>query len=267
MHGFCTDFARFQNVQRVLFAAKSDKECRNYRVKNHVALIKNNDDSKFPEIETNRRLALFVMVCCIRVGLEVYIGQYEDNILGKLSDSRYATLDAQYEKEQTELTAEISVLEKAIKSYEKHEKDADRFIALIDKYENFDKLTIAMLNEFIEKILVHERDRKGSIQTTQEVEIYFNFVGRFVPPAFGEVELTPEELEEIRKREERKDRLHQNYLKRKANGKQKEYEERTKAKKKAEIEARKQAIRTEDIARGVFIPVSSLPQLGPRKGA
>ena len=192
---------------------------------------------------------------------------YEDNILGKLSDSRYATLDAQYEKEKSELTGEISDLEKAIKSYEKHEKDADRFIALIDKYENFDKLTIAMLNEFIEKILVHERDRKGSIQTTQEVEIYFNFVGRFVPPAFGEVELTPEELEEIRKREERKDRLHQNYLKRKANGKQKEYEERTKAKKKAEIEARKQAIRTEDIARGVFIPVSSLPQLGPRKGA
>ena len=107
---------------------------------------------------------------------------YEDNILGKLSDSRYATLDAQYEKEQSELTAEISVLEKAVKSYEKHEKDADRFIALIDKYENFDKLTIAMLNEFIEKILVHERDRKGSIQTTQEVEIYFNFVGSIRSP-------------------------------------------------------------------------------------
>ena len=61
------------------------------------------------------------------------------------------------------------LLEKAIRSYEKHEKDADRFIALIDKYENFDTLTIAMLNEFIEKILVHERDRKGSIQTTQAV--------------------------------------------------------------------------------------------------
>ena len=146
-----------------------------------------------------------------------------------------------------------------------HKQQAER--SEHQQYENFDKLTIAMLNEFIEKILVHERDRKGSIQTTQEVEIYFNFVGRFVPPAFGEAELTPEELEEIRKREERKDRLHQNYLKRKANGKQKEYEERTKAKKKAEIEARKQAIRTEDIARGVFIPVSSLPQLGPRKGA
>ena len=192
---------------------------------------------------------------------------YEDNILGKLSDSRYATLDAQYEKEQSELTAEISVLEKAVKSYEKHEKDADRFIALIDKYENFDKLTIAMLNEFIEKILVHERDRKGSIQTTQEVEIYFNFVGRFVPPAFGEVELTPEELEEIRKREERKDRLHQNYLKRKASGAQKRYEDKIKGRKKAEIEAKKAAIRAEDIAKGVFVPVSSLPQREPQKGA
>ena len=182
-------------------------------------------------------------------------------------NSGHATLDAQYAKEQAELTAEISALEKAIRSYEKHEKDADRFIALIDKYENFDKLTIAMLNEFIEKILVHERDRKGSIQTTQEVEIYFNFVGRFVPPAFGEVELTPEELEEIRKREERKDRLHQNYLKRKASGAQKRYEDKIKKRKKAEIEAKKAAIRAEDIAKGVFVPVSSLPQREPQKGA
>ena len=144
--------------------------------------------------------------------------------------------------------------------------DLEVIIWLIDKYENFDKLTIAMLNEFIEKILVHERDRKGSIQTTQEVEIYFNFVGRFVPPAFGEVELTPEELEEIRKREERKDRLHQNYLKRKASGAQKRYEDKIKKRKKAEIEAKKAAIRAEDIAKGVFVPVSSLPQREPMKG-
>ena len=191
---------------------------------------------------------------------------YEDNILGKLSDSRYATLDAQYAKEQTELNSEIASLEKAVDGYEKHEKDVEHFIALIDKYENFDKLTIAMLNEFVEKILVHERDRKGSTQTTQEVEIYFNFVGRFVPPAFGEVELTPEELEEIRKREERKDRLHQNYLKRKASGAQKRYENKIKDKRKAEIEAKKAAIRAEDIAKGVFVPVSQLPAKEPKKG-
>ena len=102
--------------------------------------------------------------------------------------------------------------------------------------------------------------------TTVTLIGYFNFVGRFVPPAFGEVELTPEELEEIRKREERKDRLHQNYLKRKASGAQKRYEDKIKGRKKAEIEAKKAAIRAEDIAKGVFVPVSSLPQREPMKG-
>jgi len=192
---------------------------------------------------------------------------YEDNALGKLPDARYAVLDAQYAKEQAALTAEIATLEKAVGDYEKHEKSADRFIALIDKYQNFDKLTNTMLNEFVDKILVHERARKGSRETTQEVEIFFNFVGRFVPPAFAEVELTPEELEEIRKREERKDKLHQNYLKRKASGAQKRYEDKIKAAKKAEMDDKKNAIRAEDIARGVFIPVSNLPKREPQKGA
>ena len=192
---------------------------------------------------------------------------YEDNALGKLPDARYAVLDAQYAKEQAALTAEIATLEKAVGDYEKHEKSADRFIALIDKYQNFDKLTNTMLNEFVDKILVHERARKGSRETTQEVEIFFNFVGRFVPPAFAEVELTPEELEEIRKREERKDKLHQNYLKRKASGAQKRYEDKIKAAKKAEMDEKKNAIRAEDIARGVFIPVSNLPKREPQKGA
>ena len=76
---------------------------------------------------------------------------------------------------------------------------------------------------------------------------------------------TPEELEEIRKREERKDRLHQNYLKRKASGAQKQYEDKIKERKKAEMDAKKAAIRAEDIAKGVFVPVSSLPQKEPMK--
>lgn len=191
---------------------------------------------------------------------------YEDNILGKLPDHRYTVLDAQYGKEQAALTSEISTLEQEIKSYESHEKDSDRFIKLIDKYQNFDHLTIAMLNEFIEKILVHERARKGSNQTTQEVEIYFNFVGRFVPPNYGEVELTEEEIEAERKREARKDRLHENYLRRKAKGEQQKMSDEAKAKQKAIITERKEALRAEDIAKGVFIPVCNLPKLEPRKG-
>ena len=190
---------------------------------------------------------------------------YEDNALGKLPDARYRALDAQYAKEQDALEIEIAELEKAVTGYEQSQKSAEKFIALIDKYENFDTLTNTMLNEFVEKILVHERARKGSQDTTQEVEIYFNFVGRYIPPALQPVPLTLEEQEELRKKEERKDRLHQNYLRRKANGKQKEWEERYNAKRKAQVEAAKAAIRAEDMEKGIFIPVGQLPRQEPRK--
>ena len=190
---------------------------------------------------------------------------YEDNALGKLPDARYEALDAQYAKEQEALNAEIAELEKAVTGYEQSRKSAEKFIALIDKYENFDTLTNTMLNEFVEKILVHERACKGSQDTTQEVEIYFNFVGRYIPPALQPVPLTPEEQEELRKKEERKDRLHQNYLRRKANGKQKEWEERYTAKRKAQVEAAKAAIRAEDMEKGIFTTISQLPRQEPRK--
>lgn len=153
--------------------------------------------------------------------------------LAMLPDERYAILDGQYSKEQKDLSAEIADMEAELSGYEEGRRSAEKFIALVDKYQNFDELTTYMLNEFVEKIVVHERDRKGSIETTQEVEIYFNFIGKYLPPHFGEVEMTSEEIEEMKKREARKDRLHQNYLKRKASGKQAEILRRTKAKKKA----------------------------------
>ena len=192
---------------------------------------------------------------------------YEDNALGKLPDARYKALDAQYAKEQDALEIEIAELEKAVTGYEQSQKSAEKFIALIDKYENFDTLTNTMLNEFVEKILVHERARKGSQDTTQEIEIYFNFLGRYIPPSLQPVPLTPEEQEELQKKEERKDRLHQNYLKRKASGAQKRYEDKIKAKKKAEMDAKKALIRAEDMKKGVFSTVGQLPKEEPRKGS
>ena len=192
---------------------------------------------------------------------------YEDNALGKLPDARYKALDAQYAKEQDALEIEIAELEKAVTGYEQSQKSAEKFIALIDKYENFDTLTNTMLNEFVEKILVHERARKGSQDTTQEIEIYFNFLGRYIPPSLQPVPLTPEEQEELRKKEERKDRLHQNYLKRKASGAQKRYEDKIKAQKKAEMDAKKALIRAEDMKKGVFSTVGQLPKEEPRKGS
>ena len=190
---------------------------------------------------------------------------YEDNALGKLPDARYRALDAQYAKEQDALEIEIAELEKAVTGYEQSQKSAEKFIALIDKYENFDTLTNTMLNEFVEKILVHERARKGSQDTTQEIEIYFNFLGRYIPPSLQPVPLTPEEQEELQKKEERKDRLHQNYLKRKASGAQKQYEDKIKAKKKAEMDAKKALIRAEDMKKGIFSTVGQLPKEEPRK--
>ena len=192
---------------------------------------------------------------------------YEDNALGKLPDARYKALDAQYAKEQDALEIEIAELEKAVTGYEQSQKSAEKFIALIDKYENFDTLTNTMLNEFVEKILVHERARKGSQDTTQEIEIYFNFLGRYIPPSLQPVPLTPEEQEELQKKEERKDRLHQNYLKRKASGAQKRYEDKIKAQKKAEMDAKKALIRAEDMKKGVFSTVGQLPKEEPRKGS
>lgn len=192
---------------------------------------------------------------------------YEDNALGKLPDARYKALDAQYAKEQDALEIEIAELEKAVTGYEQSQKSAEKFIALIDKYENFDTMTNTMLNEFVEKILVHERARKGSQDTTQEIEIYFNFLGRYIPPSLQPVPLTPEEQEELQKKEERKDRLHQNYLKRKASGAQKQYEDKIKAKKKAEMDAKKALIRAEDMKKGVFSTIGQLPKEEPRKGS
>ena len=75
---------------------------------------------------------------------------------------------------------------------------------------------------------------------------------RYIPPSLQPVLLSTEEQEELRKKEERKDRLHQNYLKRKASGAQKRYEDKIKAKKKAEMDAKKALIRAENMKKGVF---------------
>ena len=60
---------------------------------------------------------------------------YEDNILGKLPDSRYEVLDKQYSKEKAELDAELKELEVKLTEYEKSKNSASKFMALIDKYE------------------------------------------------------------------------------------------------------------------------------------
>jgi len=140
---------------------------------------------------------------------------YEDNALGKLPDKRYEALAADYGREQDALEKEIAELEASVGSYEDGSTRAKRFIELVNRYTDFTELTVPMLNEFVNKIVVHERDSKGKIESTQKVEIHLNFIGEYLPPTLTAEPPTPEDEEELRKVLERREKFRQNYLKRK----------------------------------------------------
>ena len=59
-----------------------------------------------------------------------------------------------------------------------------------------------MINEFVEKILVHQAQGKGASRI-QEIEIFFNFVGKVDIP-HKEVELTEEEKAALAEQERRR---------------------------------------------------------------
>ena len=103
---------------------------------------------------------------------------------------------------------------------DKKRDNPQKFIAVVKRYEDFSELTASMLNELVEKILVHEAD-KSSGERTQKVDIYFNFIGKFTPPK-------PEPDEETLKEEERKRRIREQ---------KRISQRRRRAAKKAELEA------------------------------
>lgn len=146
---------------------------------------------------------------------------YEDNALGKMPESRYETLVRQYSNEQNSLNEEIEGIEDFLSEVEENRKSGKRFVNLMSRYNDFEEITPFMVSEFIDRIEVHERDRKGSVQTTQKIDIYFNFIGNYSMP---EKELTEAEKAEIERINSIKDKRHEAYLKRKASGKQKVYE-------------------------------------------
>ena len=157
---------------------------------------------------------------------------YEDNALGKMPESRYETLVRQYSKEQNELNDEIDQIEAFLSEVEENRKSGKKFVNLMARYNDFEEITPFMVSEFIDRIEVHERDRKGSVQTTQKIDIYFNFIGNYSMP---EKELTEAEKAEIERINGIKDKRHQAYLKRKENGKQKAWEARYEPVRRARI--------------------------------
>ena len=140
--------------------------------------------------------------------------------------------------------------EVSIEEYEQEQKSADKFIALVKKYQNFEELDAVMLNQFIYKIFVHERDYKGVANSPQTIEIYFNFVGKFGMQEINSP--SEEERAALEEKERLRQKRHEAYLRRKASGWQDAYYQKTKAAKKAGIDAKKEVIRSEDRAKGVY---------------
>lgn len=126
---------------------------------------------------------------------------YESFAIGRISDERFDSLLAEYEAEQKSLLISVADAERQLSCFEEDTDRAEQFLALAKKYTDFSELTTPMINEFIDKILVHAPEKIDG-DRVQEVEIYLKFIGRFELPV---PELTPEEA----KRQEhlRKERI------------------------------------------------------------
>lgn len=103
---------------------------------------------------------------------------YEDNISGKLTDERFSKLSQDYEQEQTRLKETGEKLRQSIEQYQAQADNTKRFLKLVKSYIEPDELTPALLHALVDKIVVHAPD-KSSGHRTQQIDIYYNFVGNF----------------------------------------------------------------------------------------
>ena len=103
---------------------------------------------------------------------------YEDNLNGKLSDSRFSKMSADYEKEQQELESNHAELKKTVDAFVEKALNIKSFLKCVRKYTEPCELTPDMLHELVEKIIVYAPD-KSSGHRTQQIDIYYNFVGKF----------------------------------------------------------------------------------------
>lgn len=127
---------------------------------------------------------------------------YEDNAIGRLPDKRYEMLSAGYEKEQAELEQSIKACREQLTQYDEDTDRTEEFLALVHKYTDITELTPVIINEFVDKILVHKAEKIDG-ERVMEIEIYLNFIGKVELPA---QELTEEELAEIKEKQRLRER-------------------------------------------------------------
>lgn len=99
---------------------------------------------------------------------------YEDNALGRISDSQFVFLTSGYEDEKKSLVQKVNELQKQIDTVTQRKRDIGRFIQLVGKYSEIRELTYESVHEFIDRILIHELDKDTN---TRKIEIHYSFVG------------------------------------------------------------------------------------------
>lgn len=125
---------------------------------------------------------------------------YEDYATERLAESRFELLSAGYEKEQAELKTQTDKLKAELAQFETDTFRADKFMELTKRYTDFTELSPAMLNEFVDKVVVHAMD-KSSGERVQQVDIYLSYIGQFEVP---EAECDEQNAADEKKAQERR---------------------------------------------------------------
>jgi hypothetical protein len=109
---------------------------------------------------------------------------YEDNVFGKISDERYASMSADYEAEAKKRKERYDQLQDQLTGFQKKGRDAKAFAALVEQYTDLTDVTEELLHTLIDKVVVHEKEVVDG-EIIMRVDIYYRFIGK-VPGADGE---------------------------------------------------------------------------------
>lgn len=112
---------------------------------------------------------------------------YEDNVIGKLSDERFATLSNTYETEQKELKEKLPEMESYLEAETDKTVNLQKFVQKVKAITEPTELTGKLVHEFIDKIVVSAA-RYLDGKRYQIIDIYYNGVGIIKP-------LNPEDME------------------------------------------------------------------------
>lgn len=101
---------------------------------------------------------------------------YEKQLLDEISDERFRKLTDSYESEQVELNQQIVRLQEVLISQTESKENVDKFMQTIRRYTNLETLTTQLVNELIDKIIVHQPTGRGKNRQVM-IELHYRFIG------------------------------------------------------------------------------------------